>query len=458
MNQSTIDEAIYNKYIAPTKLKKERYVGIEIEMPIVNLDKQPVDIEKVFDMSRNFQTEFSFDVCSEDDDHHANAMESPFTNDNLSFDCSYSNLELSMGKGKNIHELKERFDSYYTFINHYFEKYHYTLTGMGINPYYNINENKPVPNERYRMLYHHLHTYKKYKNERRIFHDYPEFGTYTSASQIQTDIFYHELIDVLNAFTKLEPYKVLLFANSLHPDEAEYLCSRNMLWEYSMQGYNPHNIGMFEEELGSIEELLEYIKSTSIYCVMRDGKYINFKPTVIDDYLKRDKMEGEFFDGNGYRRTEFVPDIADLAYLRSFKFEDLTFRGTIEFRSMCCQPIQDSMSIAAFHMGLIDNVGELAQILNEDSVLYTHGYNATELQKMMSKVELPEFVNREKLKGQLLRLIDLADRGLKKRGYGEEKYLLPLYDRAEKLSNPARDMHDGLMKGRSVEDFIKIYS
>ena len=102
MNQSTIDEAIYNKYIAPTKLKKERYVGIEIEMPIVNLDKQPVDIEKVFDMSRNFQTEFSFDVCSEDDDHHANAMESPFTNDNLSFDCSYSNLELSMGKGKNI--------------------------------------------------------------------------------------------------------------------------------------------------------------------------------------------------------------------------------------------------------------------------------------------------------------------------------------------------------------------
>ena len=165
-----------------------------------------------------------------------------------------------------------------------------------------------------------------------------------------------------------------------------------------MQGYNPHNIGMFEEELGSIEELLEYIKSTSIYCVMRDGKYINFKPTVIDDYLKRDKMEGEFFDGNGYRRTEFVPDIADLAYLRSFKFEDLTFRGTIEFRSMCCQPIQDSMSIAAFHMGLIDNVGELAQILNEDSVLYTHGYNATELQKMMSKVELPEFVNREKLR------------------------------------------------------------
>lgn len=47
MNQEIIDEAIYNKYIAPTKQKKDRYIGIEIEMPIVNLDKKAVDIEKV---------------------------------------------------------------------------------------------------------------------------------------------------------------------------------------------------------------------------------------------------------------------------------------------------------------------------------------------------------------------------------------------------------------------------
>ena len=41
-----------------------------------------------------------------------------------------------------------------------------------------------------------------------------------------------------------------------------------MLWERSMQGFNPHNVGMFLQKLGSIDELLEYIKSQSIYCTI----------------------------------------------------------------------------------------------------------------------------------------------------------------------------------------------
>ena len=458
MNQEIIDEAIYNKYIAPTKQKKDRYIGIEIEMPIVNLDKKAVDIEKVLEMSNKFQNTFSFEVCSVDDNGQINSIESPVTGDNLSFDCSYSNLELSMGKGDELHELKKRFDTYYRFINEYFAKSHYTLTGMGINPYFDKNHNEPVPNERYRMLYHHLHTYKKYKNERRIFHDYPDFGTYTSASQIQTDVFYDELITVINAFRKLEPYKALLFANSIHPNEPEYLCSRNMLWEYSMQGYNPHNIGMFDDDLKDVNELLEYIKTTSIYCTMRDGRYINFRPTIINDYLKMDKITGEYFNGKEYQSIEFKPGIEDLKYLRSFKFEDLTFRGTIEFRSMCCQPISDSMVIAAFHMGLIDRADELDEMLREDKVLYTHGYNAVELQKLMSKVTLPAFINREELKKRLVQILDMADAGLKKRGYGEEIYLTPLYERAESLLSPARKMYEGIKAGKSVEDFIKSFS
>lgn len=73
MNQEIIDEAIYNKYIAPTKQKKDRYIGIEIEMPIVNLDKKAVDIEKVLEMSNEFQNTFSFEVCSVDDNGQINS-------------------------------------------------------------------------------------------------------------------------------------------------------------------------------------------------------------------------------------------------------------------------------------------------------------------------------------------------------------------------------------------------
>lgn len=76
----------------------------------------------------------------------------------------------------------------------------------------------------------------------------------------------------------------------------------------------------------------------------------------------------------------------------------------------------------------------------------------------MSKVTLPAFINREELKKRLVQILDMADAGLKKRGYGEEIYLTPLYERAESLLSPARKMYEGIKAGKSVEDFIKSFS
>ncbi len=459
MEQSTIDSAIYEKYIAPTKVKRQRYIGIEIEMPIVNLNKAPVEEENVFEMSESFCGRFGFIAAGYDSKGNVYSMSDPATGDILSFDCAYSNLELSLGKEKNLHVIKTRFDKYYAFINEFFSRYNYTLTGMGINPYYKINHNKPIENERYRMLYHYLHTYKKYKNTGFVFHDYPTFGTFTSASQVQLDVFYNDLIRVINTFVKLEPYKSLLFANSIMPGVFDdLLCTRNMLWERSMQGYNPHNIGMFEYELKDTDDLVEYIKTTGIYCTMRDGKYVNFKPIPIDEYLKRDEVTGEYFNGSGYEDVTLKPCLEDLKYLRTFKFEDLTYRGTVEFRSSCCQPISESMTVAAFHIGLLEQLGELQNLLSGDNVIYSHGYSASELQRMLSKKELPDFIDRESLKTELLEILDISKSGLRHRNMDEEIFLAPLYERARELSNPAKAMSDGLNRGISPEHYIKEYS
>lgn len=458
MEQSTIDKAIYEKYIAPTKSKSRRFIGIEIEMPVVNLNREPVEEKAVFEMSKAFCSYFGFEEIGYDADGNAYSMQDNVTGDNLSFDCCYSNLELSLGKGENLHQIKKRFDAYYTFINEFFSKYNYTLTGMGINPYYNINRNKPIQNERYRMLYHHLHSYKKYENNGFAFHDFPAFGTFTSASQVQIDIVYDDLISVINTFGKLEPFKSLLFSNSLMRDNSELLCTRNMLWERSMQGYNPHNIGMFEYELKNIDDLIEYIKSTSIYCTMRDGKYINFEPVPINEYLKRDEITGEYFDGRQYKEIKFKPCLDDLEHLRTFKFEDLTYRGTIEFRSTCCQPISESMSVAAFHIGLLERVQELQGLLDADNVIYSHGYSASELQRMLSKNTLPDFVDEDSLVKVLFRILELSESGLKERGMNEEIFLQPLFERAKNLTNPAKCMLDGLNKGISLEHYINEYS
>ena len=459
MNQEVIDKAIYDKYIEPTKEKRCRYIGVEIEMPVVNLNKEPVNEEIIFEMSGAFLKRFGFEAVGFDVHGNINSMLDKVTGDDLSFDCSYSNLELSFGKADNLFEIKKRFETYYMFINDFFSKYNYTLTGMGINPYYNINHNKPIENERYRMLYHHLHTYKKHNGKTDIvFHNRPDFGTFTSASQVQIDVHYDDLIDVINTFERLEPYKALIFSNSVLSEQPDLLCARNMLWERSMQGYNPRNIGMFDYSLESVNDLIEYIKSTSIYCAMRGGKYVNFTPVPINEYFKLDSVMGEYFDGEKYRDIEITPDISDLKYLRTFKFEDLTFRGTIEFRSSCCQPVCDSMTVAAFHIGLIENIPRLKSILEKDRVIYSQGNSPAELQRAFSYRDIPSFADKKMLSKMLISILDLASIGLKSRGYGEEIFLNPLYERARTLTSPARKMLDGLDRGETIERYINEYA
>lgn len=459
MNSRQLDEALYDKYIAPTAKERSSSIGIEIEMPVVDLSGSAVDESVVIAAADRFREHFGFETAGHDDDGNVNSMTDSKTGDNLSFDCSYSNLELSMGKSEDLNEVHGRFLKYYRYLQSILGPKGYTLTGMGINPNYNINNNRPVPNERYRMLYHYLHSYQRYSGDiNRHFHDRPDFGTFTSASQVQLDVSQSDLIETLNVFTLLEPYKSLIFANSYLPEYPEYLCVRNMLWEHSMQGYNPHNVGMFTGRLESVEELIEYIKSQSIYCTMRDGKYIDFKPVAVRDFFELEKVSGEYFDGSSYRSTSFSPASEDLTYLRTFKFEDLTYRGTIEYRSSCSQPIKDVMTVAAFHTGLADRLGELKELLEYDRVIYSHGYSPAELQDMLSKRELPNFIDQAMLKRQLKAVLDIAAKGLRERNKNEEHYLEPLYRRAEGLTNPAKDMLKGIENGASIAEYIKKYS
>ena len=458
MNTNLLDEALYNKYISPTKKKRHSSIGIEIEMPVVRLSGEAADEAVIVAAADSFREHFGFEVSSRDDQGVVNSMTDPVTGDNLSFDCAYTNAELSLGKGDDLNEIHERFAKYYTFLQNKLAPQGYTLTGMGINPNYNINHNRPVPNERYRMLYHYLHSYRRYEGSGRQFHDRPDFGTFTSASQVQLDVTNDRLIDTLNVFTLLEPYKALLFANSYMHEFPEYLCVRNMLWEHSMQGYNPHNVGMFSHRLDSVDELLEYIKSQSIYCTMRDGKYIDFKPVAVRDFFELERVSGEYFDGRGYQSIGFAPDTGDLEYLRTFKFEDLTYRGTIEYRSSCCQPIKDVMTVSAFHTGLSGQLDELGELLENDSVIYTHGYTPVQLQDMLSKRTLPEFIGKKALSQQLVKILSLAEKGLSQRGKNEEGYLAPLFERAERLTNPAREMTQGLEAGTPMEKFIRDYA
>lgn len=456
MERSVLEEAIYNRYIVPTRRNRTRLAGLEFELPIVNRKEEPVNFEVIHQVTDRFIDAFSFSNISRDDDGNIYLAVDDRTGDGLSYDCSYNTLEFSFGKEEDMNVLYKRFCQYYTYIQKELRKEGHMLTGMGINPRYAVNQNIPVVSERYRMLLHHLSSYKKYGNSI-PFHTYPNFGLFSCASQIQLDVEEQQIVPMVNTFTKLEPFKSLILANSLWGENAEVLCSRDNFWRNSLHGLNRHNVDMYNVRFDTTDEIVRYIKSMSLYCVEREGKYINFPPMILSKYFSSDRVKGEYFDGKEYREITFHPEISDLQYLRSFKFEDLTFRGTVEFRSVCEQPVGEIMASGALHAGLMENIEALSEILEKDTSIYHNGYNASELRRMFNKQKKADIFDWKKVSSQLVSIVELAEDGLKKRGYGEEHFIKPLYPRAEKLLSPGRQMAEGMENGKSLEDYIEEY-
>ena len=453
----TLDEAIYEKYIKPTQRVRKPCVGSEFELPIVNLSGKAVDFDAVHRLTNEFVDYFSFDLASRDEEGQIYAAQSLQNGDTLSYDCSYNTLELSFAAESDIHVIDSRFRQYYTFIQEILSEYGHTLTGMGVNPHYAVNRSEPIHSGRYRMLLHHLKSYEKY-GDAIPFHNNPNFGLFSCAAQVQLDVEEQELPEVFNTFNKLEPLKSILFANSLWGKNNELLCGRDRFWKNSLHGLNRHNVDMYNVTFDSSEDVTSYIKSMSLYCVERDGKYINFRPTRLEDYFSADSIEGEYFSQDGYHLIRFAPEMEDLHYLRSFKFEDLTYRGTVEFRSVCAQPVRDLMTVAAFHTGLMERLPQLTDRLNVDTTLYHKGYNASELRELLNRREFPSFLNKEEVSGLLTDVLDIAAEGLRERNLGEESYLSPLYERAQTLLSPARRMAEGLENGISLDAFIRDYA
>ena len=289
-------ELIRQRFIEPTSSPRTNYIGIEIEMPVVpskgEKTAQSVSAAALKEAARRFgftETRHdAFGVC-----HEAVCEE---TGDVFSFDCSYNNFEISLGKVRTLHEAQARFTDYVSYINTFLKACGHLLTGMGINPFYRKNDTSFVPSPRYQMLEGYLRKSREWERDGG-FHPYTAYPTFSSASQVQLDVTEERLCDVIEAFSLVEPIKALLFANSYLPDEPDFLCVRDMLWERSTHGVNPKNLGFFEPLPRTNDEVIDYLSGVSPFCAEREDKYLFFYPIPFEEYLEREYVEGEYFNG-----------------------------------------------------------------------------------------------------------------------------------------------------------------
>ena len=308
------------------------------------------------------------------------------------------------------------------------------MTGLGINPNYKINDYNFVASPRYKMLEGYLRRAHAW-GAGGSFHPFFAFGTFSSASQVQLDVSNDRLCEVIRAFSLAEPLKAVLFANSYLPEMPELLCVRDYLWEHSTHGINQHNVGFFEPLVQTTGEIVDYLCGAGVVCTEREGKFVFFRPIPFEKYIETRLVEGEYYDGK-FHTISFEPREDDISYLRTYKQIDLTARGTLEFRSACTQPLFQAMTVAAFHLGLSGKITELTKLL-ETSFLYQNSESPAQLRQKMNHRDFLLHTDKDKLKALLKATLQLCREGLTERGFAEENYLEPLFQRAEALTSPS---------------------
>lgn len=425
---TTAKELLKQRYYLPIKEQPGLFVGIELEYPVVNLSGNATDVSLTKQLLIYLIDNFGFKADKFDSDNNPIQLIEQASGDMILFEVSYNTIEFAFAKASRIAEVEERLDTYLSMIQPYLRTHNHELQGWGVNPNWAKNDNSPVKSPRYEMLMDFLELSKAKNNP--FFHNYPEYGSFICGSQVQLDVSKISYLRVLNAFNQIEGPKAVLFANSeFWGSDWDLAISRDFFWENSMHGVFEENAGIFPRVFKNEDDYFSYLSETAIFTAKRAEETYYFEPIRAKDYLNKSAIQAWSIHG---KEVSIKPSEDDFKTHRSYQFQDLTIRGTIEFRSVCTQPFSATFAPAAFHLGLLVNLERLENILKDSPFFEAFDFDYPRIRRLFSKKDISD-TDLKLIFPLTEALLVCAEDGLKSRGFGEEIYLAPLKEKLKAL-------------------------
>ena len=417
MTKQQAIKLLKEKYLSNMKEDSELFVGVELEFPIVETNGNKTNIEVTKNLFRTLANSSDFEVEKIDDNQNPIQLIHCSSKDRILFELSYNTIEFAFERARSINEVAKRFEDYLKIIQPILQENNHEIQGHGIHPLWKENDNSPVKIERYKMLM----AFLAMNGTGMKTHSYPSYGAFICGNQVQLDVRRDNYIRIINAFNKIEAAKAYLFSNSEFTAEAwNTKIARDIFWEESLHGYYKENVGIYPKDYQSEEEFFNNLARTAIFTATREGKSYYFKPIRVEDYLDQKEITAYTADGN---EKIINPVKEDLKQHRSYQFQDLTTRGTVEFRSVCTQPLETTFAPIAFELGLFVELEKLENYLEDSSFFKNEEQDYRKLRKKYSKKILSK-EEKEAIQSFSKDLLDIAEAGLMKRGYKEEKFLI----------------------------------
>jgi glutamate--cysteine ligase len=435
-------ERYINQYfIAKFLNKQESYIGAEIEMPLINLDKRPVEIDFAMALVRFLAEKFGFDPTAKTIEGYPYKASNE-AGDVFSFETTFNTIEFSLQREKSVMTMANRFYGYLEALQEFVKQNGYLICGRGINPYAEFADAEPLHSSATLAKAEFLRNFTLHGNGE-IFH------AFCASTQTHLDVSPDRLIPLLNLLGRLGFADALLFANSLpfapsirmrcpgllaFSDQTR--CFRDILWQLC----GAPNTTAYDRDYQSWEEIRRHLLELKLFVVSDErGGYRAIRPVSVADYYANDT----------------APE-RDMEYFRPLEPISLSRYGTVEIRSTCTQPLANIFIPVAFYVGLAFRIEEALELVHE----FFSSNGITEVNSVLRRKAIlgEQIASAENTAFFLKELVEIAYRGLVCRRCGEEVFLGRLKVKNGNIQCPAAQELSRLQKGLTPEDLISEYS
>jgi gamma-glutamylcysteine synthetase len=429
------EKIVMERLIKPYYERQARYVGVELEYPVIPLGGG-------YDLRKAASDLFAYMIgrhgCSSKTigtDGEVTGIKSAY-GDTLSFELHYGSFEFAMWRSENFSDVAARFYHLFKLVSEYLTAHGYIMSGMGTNLKADMDNLLFTTDYIARYAGEYMREHTSYKRDNCLL-----MNMFSTQTHIEIDG--ERLIDSFNLFNRIDFVRGLLFSNSLPheptlPAGKRYpegtLCARDFNWKYS----DFPNAGCFDGQIKNTDELAEYIAEMEFFLDIENGELVPVDKISVNRYFENsDKPDDKF--------TVFRM-MSNLA---------LNNYHTLEIRDDCVQPVSEAFAPCVFHLGILSDINAASEVT--EAFFRNHGIDAPNSVLREMAVTGKKIVDDKDMKSFLRCLFDISKAALVKRGFGEESYMECLRWRIENLSSPAKLMVDEFAKGVTLDEMILRY-
>lgn len=383
--------------------REQRQIGHEKELPLVWEENfQAADGRLLFPafMAMGWQPKYD-DVNSEVMLSVANGQGVELTTE-----AGWCTLELIMPPRESVLTAYQELAAMEKLISRVARDHGMLLLGYGIQPVTNYGRKLWIAKSRHNAI-------------RQALPEEVNVVTITASDQVHLDISRSEIVDAVNVFNAFSGLIIQLFANSPvwqgKPDAQKRLAVREDMWRFA----TPDRRGMFPRQFADISDFISHMAGLKQLIVRHNGGYqvpgTSYFQYVLDNPQTDWQTHWLYLEGMTW--TNARPRVP---------------YGTIEVRPACSQAAVGSAALAAFTLGLLENLKLCQKLLSQHPWSYWQSLRRAAIRGQRQQVLWD-------LCGEALHL---AEGGLKKRALGEEEMLGPLVQRLHQRQNQAQAITD----------------